>query len=82
MNKGFRANDWMWGRMDAGAGLIDVIVRKEHVGHRDVPSTGGRADVLADSARDAFLTPFDDTPEGQSATLLCQSLWDPDRHER
>jgi predicted acylesterase/phospholipase RssA len=28
----FRANDWMWGRMDAAAGLVDVILRPEYLG--------------------------------------------------
>ena len=30
-SKRFRANDWMWGRMDAAAGLTELLVRSKHL---------------------------------------------------
>ena len=39
LSRRFRANDWMWGRMDAAAGLVDILVRPEHLARE----TGGAA---------------------------------------
>lgn len=30
-SKRFRANDWMWGRLDAAAALADLLIRPEHL---------------------------------------------------
>lgn len=27
----FRANDWMWGRMDAATNIVDILLRREHL---------------------------------------------------
>ena len=42
LSRRFRANDWMWGRMDAAAGLVDILVRPDHLARGTSVGQGAR----------------------------------------
>jgi predicted acylesterase/phospholipase RssA len=65
----FRANDWMWGRMDAASGLVEILLRGEHL------AEGGddRIEKLTNLAG-ALLAP-DDSHEDNRLKELFDDLW-------
>ncbi|MDP9222317.1 MAG: DUF3376 domain-containing protein, partial [Actinomycetota bacterium] len=68
----FRANDWMWGRMDAASQLVDVLLRGDHA----VPGI-----ELIEKLKSLLLSPFSisDAEEGSivlAAEQVCKDLWD------
>jgi hypothetical protein len=73
----FRANDWMWGRMDAAAGLVEILVRPEYL-RRKSPN-GARDDVpVVAAVEEAVLADFssvDGHDLRNSAKAVCQQLW-------
>ena len=79
LSRRFRANDWMWGRMDAAAGLVDILVRPEHLARETGGSGGqGRAAALEARVEAAVLAPFasvGDAAVRRSAELVFERLW-------
>lgn len=68
----FRANDWMWGRMDAASTLIEVLLHRDYA----VPGT-----ELMETLKSLLLSPFrnTDAEEGSvvaAAEQVCKQLWD------
>lgn len=74
LSRRFRANDWMWGRMDAAAGLVHVLLRPEHL----EPNISLEQRCLhfkelvtePITATDNAMTAY-----AKSATRLCAELW-------
>ena len=90
LSRRFRANDWMWGRMDAAAGLVDILLRPDHLLPRDRSATaeplleiGGVAPgppSLCGLVEQIVTSPIgvvdnDMAPYATSATVLCRELW-------
>ncbi len=61
----FRANDWMWGRLDAAAGMVDILLRPEYL----APDAVGKVQA-------ALEAPFDmaDSPLKASGEEVCRRL--------
>jgi predicted acylesterase/phospholipase RssA len=81
LSRRFRANDWMWGRMDAASGLVDILVRPEHLARAP---DGGKESVAALRQRveAAVLAPFasvTDPGVRQSAEVVFRRLWEDNR---
>jgi predicted acylesterase/phospholipase RssA len=83
LSRRFRANDWMWGRMDAAAGLVEILLRPDHLARHNASVTHNRPIVEPSptwSAVEAIVTcPIKAAPEMEdyatSATDLCAELW-------
>ena len=90
LSRRFRANDWMWGRMDAAAGLVDILLRPDHLLPRDLSATAeplleivgvapGQPSLCA-LVEQIVTSPIraldnDMAPYATSATDLCGELW-------
>ena len=60
----FRANDWMWGRLDAAAGMVDILLRPEYL----APGAVGKVQA-------ALEAPFDvGKPLKASGEEVCRRL--------
>lgn len=77
----FRANDWMWGRMDAASGLVEVLLRPEQL-CRGCSSED--VDALVEKVRELVTSPLaivdtDESPAPSNfdiqLTELMQELW-------
>lgn len=78
LSRRFRANDWMWGRMDAAAGLVDILIRPEHLARETGGGGEGRAAALEGRVEAAVLAPFASVADAavrRSAELVFERLW-------
>lgn len=72
----FRANDWMWGRMDAAGGVLEILLEPNHLDLR-----GAEGDPVAPVVTRvglAAMAPFEavvDEETRRSAELVMESLW-------
>ncbi len=57
----WRANDWMWGRMDAAKSLVDLVTSPAHLG-RDI-------DVAVQGIKAVVTAPFAEVPDGWHSEL-------------
>ncbi|MEA2703059.1 MAG: hypothetical protein QOD63_1004, partial [Actinomycetota bacterium] len=77
LSRRFRANDWMWGRMDAAAGLVDILIRPDHLARR-ADGDHGWASALEGRVETAVRAPFasvSDPAVRRSAELVFERLW-------
>lgn len=63
----FRANDWMWGRMDAAAGLVDILLRPAYL----QPDAIKAVEV---AVKEPFYT-VEDEKLRASGEVVCKELW-------
>jgi predicted acylesterase/phospholipase RssA len=66
----FRANDWMWGRMDAATGLVDILLRPAHL--------AGSSDDLICNVKKVVTAPITGAASSalaQSGDRICRDLW-------
>jgi hypothetical protein len=74
----FRANDWMWGRLDAAAALVDVVVRGEHLAATTARErTSAVRDVVLPTWRQRDAAPAQLRPIDH----LFAQLWKSHRHQ-
>ena len=76
----FRANDWMWGRMDSASGLVDILFRPNHLDRR------AGASAIFGEVEGLITAPFAASPKqpegfGAAAADVCRSLWEAHREE-
>lgn len=79
----FRVNDWMWGRVDAVAGMVQMFVRPEHLAPGDVGvGLDERLSQLVKSVQAVVRSPFarvTDVDARRSAEIVCRALWSDER---
>jgi len=63
----FRANDWMWGRMDAAAGLVDILLRPAYLRPDAVKA-------IEVAVKEPFYT-VEDEKLRASGEVVCEELW-------
>lgn len=73
LSRRFRANDWMWGRMDAAAGLVEVLLRRDYLSNE--------VEHLVERVGAVVLAPLPerdgvDPALTAAASLVCADLWD------
>lgn len=72
LSRRFRANDWMWGRMDAAAGLVEVLLAPDHLSRNEV----GLVQRVGDVVRAPFPERGNVDPAlAASAETVCLDLW-------
>ncbi len=64
----FRANDWMWGRMDAAKGLVDIMLRDEYLAE----SPAAKVEAFV---KKPFLSVVGDDVLKASGEKVCCELW-------
>lgn len=72
LSRRFRANDWMWGRMDAASGLVEVMLRPTYLS----TERAGLAERFGDLVQAPFPATGSTPPALiESARLVCEDLW-------
>jgi predicted acylesterase/phospholipase RssA len=73
ISRRFRANDWMWGRMDAATEMVNLLIRSEYLGPGSARQRAARLEQLVTS-------PFNEAAVAPdtyvcAAEAVCRAMW-------